>query len=330
MPPPRSGQEKVAILLLALGEPLGTRLLQNFDPADVRGILDSATALGNVGRDDLETLIDEFAAHFGKTLGLETDSHQVRSLLEAAFPEGQLDSMLGGPRIVPREPVWTSFAAGAENTLVPYLLDEHPQTVAHILSNLQPDLAATCLTTLPRELRDTVTRRLLKLQPVAERASQIVQTCLQEDLLAKSDTGLEDQCRSRLAVLMNKMDRAQSSEILDSLMHSRPGEARTLRAMIFSFEDIDKLDQAARLALFDKVATDQVIPALRGMAAEFREVILSSMGARARRMVEAELKDDDGQMSKQTPAARRAIADLALTMASNGDIALPTGEAAAA
>jgi flagellar motor switch protein FliG len=324
----RSVEEKVAILLLALGEPLGAKLLQNLDPADVRRIMDCAGSLEAIGRDDLERLIDEFSGHFAKSLGLNLDFQQVRNLAETAFPEGELERLLGQPRIVPREPVWSSFNAGSENMLVPYLLDEHPQTVAFVVSSLRSELAATCLAMLPRELRDSVTRRLLKLQPVREAASQILQDALQEDLLAKADSGQEEEGRKRLAALMNKMDRSQSTAILDSLMKSRPDEARELRKLIFAFEDIEQLSQPARLALFDKVQTERVIAALRGMPAEFKEAVLSSMGARARRMVEAELQGDTGQVTRDVIAARREIADLAIAMAARGELALPAAHEA--
>jgi flagellar motor switch protein FliG len=93
--------------------------------------------------------------------------------------------------------------------------------------------------------------------------------------------------------------------------------------MIFSFEDLEKLGQSARLALFDKLQTEQVIAALRGMPPAFKEVALSSLGARARRMVEAELANDNGQVTKEGAAARRAITDMVLAMVSRGEMALP-------
>jgi flagellar motor switch protein FliG len=328
--PARSGREKVAILLLALGKPLATKLLQSFDSQDVKAIMSSAQSLGKVDKDDLEQLVDEFAAQFAKTLGLSTDFRQVKSLVEQAFAPDQLNTMLGDVPLAPGEPIWRKFSGGSENVLVPYLLDEHPQTVTYVLTNLDAELAARCLAMLPRDLRDSVARRMLKLQAVPEKTSDVLQACMQQDLLSRSDAGAEDAGRSRVASIMNKLDRDQSEAILESLMAARPEEAKKLRGMIFSFEDLGKLSQPHRLSLFDKVATEQVIPALRGMDAAFKEMVLSAMGARARRMVEAELQGDTGQVTKETQAARRAIADLAISMAARGDIALPSGEEAAA
>ena len=80
---------------------------------------------------------------------------------------------------------------------------------------------------------------------------------------------------------------------------ARPGEAAALRKLLFSFEDIVKLDQKYRLILFDKVQTEQVMLALRGAEAEIKEIILSSLGARARRMIESELNDAAAEVTKE-------------------------------
>lgn len=329
-PAPRSAREKVAILLLALGNPLAAKLLQSFEAGDVKAIMGAASSLGKVDKDDLEGLVDEFAAQFAKTLGLSTDYSQVKSLMEQAFNADQLNSMLGDAPLAPGEPIWRKFGEGSENALVPHLLDEHPQTTTYILSSLDAELAAKCLAMLPRDMRDSVAKRMLKLQPVAELPSGILQAALQEDLLGKSDAGAGEAGRARVASIMNKLDREQSEAILESLAAARPEDAKMLRGLIFSFEDIAKLEQPHRLAIFDKVQTEDVIAALRGTTAEFRELVLSAMGARARRMVEAELAGDNGQVTKEVLAARRAIADLVLAMAQKGDVVLPTGEEAAA
>ena len=77
-----------------------------------------------------------------------------------------------------------------------------------------------------------------------------------------------------------------------------------------------------RLILFDKVQTEQVMLALRGAEAEIKEIILSSLGARARRMIESELNDAAAEVTKEVIAARRAIAETALRLASAGEISI--------
>ena len=319
----RSGQEKAAIVLLALGSELGPRILQKFDGDEIKTIMESASTIAALDKDGLDTLVDEFAAQFAKSLGLSTGFDEVRNLVEQAFSPGELAKMLGPAAAIAREPVWKRFEAGSETVLVPYFLDEHPQTIAAILARLDGSLAARCLSMLPGDLRDTVARRLLKLNPVLPGPLDLLEANLERDLLARSDRGLVDEGRQRVAGLLNKLDREVSAGIFEGLSATRPEEARRLRKMIFSFEDIGNLSQPARLALFDKLQTEQVIAALKGMPAPFKETALSSLGARARRMVEAELANDNGQVTKEGEAARRTIADMVLAMAARGELELP-------
>ena len=322
----RGGREKVAILLLALGDELGTQLLQKFDAAEVKAIMSSAAGISRVEKQDLDLLVDDFAAHFARALGLGTDFDAVQGMVERAFSPTELSRMLGSQILQAGEPAWRRFEAGMENALVPYLLDEHPQTIAFILSKLEADFASRCLSILPGDFRITVARRLLKVQPIEGLLEDLVSQVLEEDLLARQDAGLEAEGRGRLAAMLNKLDRDQSGEILAGVAAWKPEEAAKLKRLIFSFEDIGKISQQARLALFDKLQSDQVVVALRGVDPALKEVALSSLGARARRMVEAELANDKGVRTKEGDAARSAIVTRVLDMVQRGDIELPADE----
>lgn len=329
MPAPlRNGTEKAAIVLLALGSELGPKVLQRFSGPDVKRIMERASGIAPVDKDALDALVDDFAAQFARSLGLSTGFDEVRSLVEQAFPQGGLEALLASGEAKPAgKTVWQRFEAGSENALVPYFLDEHPQTIAVILSMLDGNLAAKCLSMLPGDIRASAAQRLLKIPPLTAVVRELLEARLEQDLLARTDAGLEDEGRLRLASLLNKVDRDVSDSIVQSLAASRPEDAKRLRKMIFSFEDIVNLGQPARLALFDKLQTDQVVAALRGMPAGFKETALSSLGARARRMVEAELANDNGQVAKDGLAARRAIAEMVLAMAGRGELELPDATA---
>ena len=322
----RGGREKVAILLLALGDKLGTQLLQKFDAGEVKAIMSSAASISRVEKQDLDLLVDDFAANFARALGLGTDFDAVKGMVERAFSPNELSRMLGAQIMQAGEPAWRRFEAGMENSLVPYLLDEHPQTIAFILSKLDSEFASRCLSVLPGDFRITVARRLLKVEAVEEIIEDLVEQVLEKDLLAKQDAGLEAEGRGRLAAMLNKLDREKSGEILAGVAAWKPEEAAKLKRMIFSFEDLGKLSQEARLALFDKLQPDQVVLALKGVDAALKEVALSSLGARTRRMVEAELASDKGIRAKEGDAARSAIVARVLEMVQRGDMELPSGD----
>lgn len=320
-----SGAQKAAILLLALGNGPGTKVLQGFEAGELKRIIEGTSALGGIEKTDLELLINEFAERFARATSVVSDAAQVRSLLETAFPGGSLDNLLEGPKPEKRQPIWGSFKAGSETMLAEHLLDEHPQTVAYIISKLQGGLSAQVLMLLPRELRVSVTARLLKMRTVSEAASAIVEDCLREELLGQKDPGQEREAQKRVAALMNELNKPDAEAILAELAEALPDDAKAIKAMLFAFEDVSKLDQKARSTLFDKVGTEQVIPALRGTAADFKELVLSALGQRARRMAEAELSQGADEAGPDSIKARRAIVQTALALHASGDLALPEG-----
>jgi flagellar motor switch protein FliG len=133
-----------------------------------------------------------------------------------------------------------------------------------------------------------------------------------------------------MAALLNRMERPQVEQIITSLRRERPEDAAALKKMLFSFEDLPRIEQKHRLVLFDKVQTEQVMLALRGVDGELKETVLSSLGARARRMIESELSNASPEVTNEVVAARQAVAQMALNLAANGDIIIRDDEAPAA
>jgi flagellar motor switch protein FliG len=317
---------KAAIILLAMGGSLGSRVLKDFAPDSIKSFAANASAVSEVDPAVLDGLIGEFSEAMARPQALMGGDESVRAVLSEALTPEALDAALGtGPDGFVA--VWGRFTGGIENSLVPYLLDQHPQTVAYIVSKLDAALAARVVPALPRELRDGVARRFLKMQPVAEAVDRALQDVLRRDLLAEADTALEKAGHMRMAALLNRMEKADVEAMLDSLKTERPAEAAALRKLLFAFEDIPRLEQKYRLLLFDKVQTEQVMYALRGAEPELREIILASLGARARRMIEAELSSASTEVTKDVIAARQAVAAKALELAASGDIIIADPDA---
>ena len=132
-----------------------------------------------------------------------------------------------------------------------------------------------------------------------------------------------------MADILNRMAPEQAEELMTSIAESRPEDAAALRAKMFSFNDIVNLPAKSKSVLFDKVASDQIVMALRGTDAGFRDAVLSARGARARRLGENELNSDGGS-AKEIAAARRAVSTTVLQLASAGEIELAAEPAAAA
>jgi flagellar motor switch protein FliG len=318
----RSAREKVAILLASLDNGLAVELLKKLGTEDAKQILESSAGLGPLTFGDVQPLVDEFADGFAEALGISASREQLMALLEAAFTSDQIASFLGRTVEKPSGFSWARFTLDMETVLVPYVLDEHPQTAALMLSKLGPDLAARCLEKLPGTLRTSVMSRILHIGEVMRPSLEVLEKVVQEDLLGEKAEGGSNARLEQLASILNRLDREQAYEILADITALNPEDGANLRKLIFMFEDIAKMQAAHRARLLDRVSTDLLISALFGADMTLREILLQSLSARTRRMVESELPSGESQPRKDTQESRRRIAELAILAAKNGELEL--------
>jgi flagellar motor switch protein FliG len=316
------GPDKVATLLLSLEKPVAARLLAKFDPVELRQVTRAAAELGSIPVSTLEAVIEEFASYFSNGADLVGSAGQVQQLLAGVVPPDQITEIMAEVLGSSNHSLWERISEVSDSVLAGYLTKEHPQAAALILSKISPSSAAKVMGHLPRALRNSLMRRMLSLKPVTEPPVRILEAALQEDLLVNVARNTNTDSHSRIADIINKMERNHMEDVLQSLTESRPKEAEVLKGLLFTFDDIVNLSQKARSVLFDQVPTERVVLALKGTEPEFRELVLSSLAARAKRMVEAELTNGDPAPQRDVMKARRAIADLVLEMAEKGQIEL--------
>jgi flagellar motor switch protein FliG len=324
------GSDKVAALLLAMGKPVAGRLLKHFDPLELRQITKSASGLGAVPTPVLEALVEEFSSHFSNGLDLLGNAGEAEQLLTGAFPPEQVADILSDVLGSSNSGMWEKLAGIPENVFAAYLLKEHPQTAAFILSKLSPSHAAKISAEFPRDFRNEALRRMLSLESVPDSTLRSIEGVLQEDLLNAAARHSGASPHTRMANIINQLEPEAMEDVLQSLALARPKEVEILRKLLFSFDDMLKLSAKARATVFDKIPTERVVLALRGSQAEFRDAVLSSLTSRARRLVESELDDGSVVSPRDVAKARRAIADLVLDMVQRSEIEIAPAELDAA
>ena len=218
--------------------------------------------------------------------------------------------------------VWDRVSSVSENSLASYLSKEHPQTAALILSKVKPACAAKVMSQLPSSLRNELMRRVLSLKPIVDDALRMIEKTLHEDLTLNFARNLGADTYARVADIINKMERGHIEDMLKSLSEKRPKSAEVLKELLFTFDDVVNLTTKARTMIFDQVPTDRIVVALKGTDRNFRELILSSVASRVRRVVEHELAIGEPSNQRDVMEARRVITDLALDLAERGEIEL--------
>ena len=331
-PPPKKpskgvpGTDRVAALLMVMGKPMAARLMKHFEADEIKKVTRSIADLRSVPPQQLETLVEDFASQFAGGANLLGTAGEVEKMLDGVLPQDQIDEIMADVLGNADRSIWERMSGVAEAMFASYVLKEHPQTAALILSKVKPACAAKVLGHLPPEFRNGLMRRMLSIKPVIEETMRILERTLHEDFMMNFSRNMGADSHARIADIINKMERDHMENVLQSLAETRPKSAEILKGLLFTFDDIVKLTPRNRTALFDKVPTDKAVMALKGSDLAFREIILQSLASRVRRMVEQELANGQAATQREVAEARRAITDLALEMAGRGEIEIKNDE----
>ncbi|WP_245435385.1 flagellar motor switch protein FliG [Microvirga calopogonii] len=316
------GPERVATLLFAMGKPAASRILKHFSEEEIRLVTKSAAQLGPVSPTQIEQLVEEFASNFSDGADLIGGAAHIEKLLTGILSPEQISSIMSEVVGNANRSIWERISTVSEGAIASYLMKEHPQTAALILSKVKPSCAAKVMTQLPQPLRNNLMRRMLSMKPIVDETMKNIEKTLHDDFMANFSKNAGSDTHAKIADIINKMERDHMEDVLSNLSSVRPKSAEILRGLLFTFDDIVKLTPKDRTTLFDQVPPDRVVLALKGTNDEFRKVVLSALSSRVRRMIEHELNSKEPSAHRDIAEARRTITDLALEMAGRGEIVI--------
>lgn len=339
--PSVSGLQKVVILLLAMDETDANDVLSQFSPDEIKKLGVTAQAMPEVTPQQLRDVVQQFSDEFEDAADFARTPSDVFAMLdsslfggddrgsgdEAGDDDGEPGDLL---ELVP-EPMeqmngWEA-ASEADPELIQVMVEkEHSQAGAFLLSKIDQTVAFKVLDLLDAEKRFDVLSRMLAMRKVHSLAASAVERSVARFLGAQDSDDTAGENRKLVAGIVNRMDPDKRDSVLGQLGETMPEEAALLKTLLFSFEDVPTLDSAARAAVFDTTSSEVLVLALRGCESSLVEVVLESLGQRARRMVEAELKSGNEPPVEEIKAARQEIASTVLALASEGKLKLPEAE----
>lgn len=326
--------QKAAAILVAMGKQSASRLLKFFKQEELKGLVEAARTLKTIPQSELEKIVGEFENEFAEGVGLLDSGDAMSNILNESLSEDELKAIMEGGKPEVQEtaqtPIWPDLEKLAPERLAALLGNEHPQTIAMILANLASSASAGVVVQLPKAVRGEVIKRMISLGSVPDKARSMVENQLRARLEAEANIKDLSAGQARVASILNELDKDDLDQVMEDVEAAGAPDIETLRSKLFSFEDVIVLSQKSRVALFDSIPAEQVTAALRGASAELTEAILSAIGARSRRMIEAELKDAGATPPPDEIArARKTIASTAIRLSSEGLVELPSTQAAA-
>lgn len=321
---PLSQAEKAAAVLLAMGKGVAGKLLKYFTQSELQTIIASAQTLREIPPDELLQLVNEFEDLFTEGAGLMDNARAIESILEEGLTPEEVDGLLGRRAAFQafETSIWDRLQDADPAFVGTFMVKEHPQTIAYILSMLPSSFGAKLLLQLPEELRADIMNRTVNMKDVSPKAAQIIENRVVE-LINLIEAERNSTGSNKVAELMNELDKPQVDNLLSSLETISKESVNKVRPKIFLFDDLLAMPQRSRVLLLNDIAGDIITMALRGAAPEIKECVLSAISPRQRRMIESDLSATNAMINpREVAIARRAVAQEAIRLASAGQIQL--------
>lgn len=320
-----TGQERAAAIILTMNPETTRRVMKHFDPDQIKTLMKVASGLGQISHVQITDLVDEFVHNFSNGSDIVGNPSEIQKLLAGILPKDQIDGIMDEVNGNANRSIWERISSVSEGPIAAYLLKEHPQTAALILSKINPRTTAKVLSQLPTDLRGSVTNRMLSLKPIIDETSKSLEAALQENFVTNFSRDASSDTHSRMAKIMNGMERDHMEAMLTDIGTTRPKSVEILKSMLFTFEDVIRLTARDRSLLLEQVGINVVAIALMGADGVVRETILTALSTRTRRIVENEMEMAQGLTPKDVSDARRTVTEMALELASRNEITMPVG-----
>ena len=321
-----AGIRKAAILMIMIGADASSTLLRELDEDEVQSITSEIARVQTLTPEQAEGVLEEFyqmsIAHDYVVRG---GVDYARKVLNTAFGPEEARKIIG--RLMKTLSNETLSFDAIQKTdpqqLAKFIHSEHPQTIALILSHLNPSQAAGLLSSLPTETRSDVALRMATLDEISPEIVNRIAAVIGTKLKALGQMSREAYGGvNALAEMLNRLDSGTSMEILESIERADEKLGATVRKLMFVFEDLMLLDVNAIKEILAKVDRKILTVALKGTSDQMKDHMLQAMSQRGADMMREDMDALGPIKIKEVEAAQQQIIAVVRQLESEGTISL--------
>ena len=318
---------KAAILLMSLPEASAAQLLAKLEPKQVEAVSIEIAKIGGVSGEEQEAVIQEFANANPNTLtGSAGGLELAKSLVEQALGKGASATLENVRQSIEALPFGFLQKVDSQNLLT-FISDEHPQTIALILSHLSPAQAADIISGLPAERQMAVIRRMATMGQTSPEIIKEVERGLEHRMSSVMSQQFENAGGvASVAEILNVIDRATERSLLENLAQEDTELVEEIRRLMFVFEDIAKLSDRDIQTLLKNVESSQWAMAMKGASDELRGKILRNMSKRASDLLSEEMEYLGPVRLSTVEQTQQQIVDIVRRLEDAGEITTHTEE----
>jgi flagellar motor switch protein FliG len=315
-----TGAERTAILMLSLGEDHTAKLWQMMDEDEIKEVSQIMSNLGTVSSSLVEKLLVDFVSQLSGTGSLMGSYESTERLLARMMPSDKVGAIMEEIRGPAGRTMWDKLGNVNETVLANYLKNEYPQTVSVVLSKIKPEHAARVLAALPEEFALECVQRMLRMESVQKDILDKVERTLRVEFMSNLARTAKRDAHEHMAEIFNNFDRQTENRFVTALEERNRDSAERIKALMFTFEDLSKLDPGSIQTLLRHVEKDKLALALKGATDSLRDVFFSNMSERAGKILREDMEAMGPVRLKDVDEAQMRMVNVAKDLANKGEI----------
>ncbi|HKT17909.1 MAG TPA: flagellar motor switch protein FliG [Stellaceae bacterium] len=322
-----TGAEKAAIFMLSLGEDQSARLFALMDEEEIKELSQTMANLGTVAANVVEKLFVDFADQISATGSLVGSHESTERLLQKVLGPERVSQIMEEIRGPAGRTMWDKLGNVNESVLANYLKNEYPQTVAVVLSKVKADHAGRVLSQLPENFAMEVIMRMLRMEAVQKEVLDDVERTLRTEFFTNLARSNRRDAHELIAEIFNSLDRTTETKFLTALEERNRDSAERVKSLMFTFDDLAKLDSNAMQAVLRSAEKDKLPIALKGASETMRDFFLKNMSERGGKLLKEEIAGLGPVRLRDVEEAQAYIVSVAKDLAARGEIIIADGNA---
>ena len=317
-----TGLEKSALFILSMGEEYAARIFAHLNDDEIKDLSQVMAGLGVVSANLVEKLFMDFAEQISSAGGTVGTLESTERLLMKVLDKNRVGNIMEDIRGPAGRTMWDKLANVNEAVLAAYLKNEYPQTVAVVMTKIKPDHAARVLSQLPESFAMEVITRMLRMESVQKDVIDDIERTLRNEFMSNLARTSRRDSHEAMAEIFNNLDRANEAKFMAALEERSRDSADKIKSLMFTFEDLGKLEGSAIQAIL-RVADKAKLPtALKGSAEGIRDLFFSNMSERAGKMLKEDIAAMGPVRLRDVEEAQAHLVNVAKDLAGKGEIVI--------
>ncbi len=317
-----NGTQKAAIFVMAVGEDNAAKLFSMMADDEIRDISHAMANLGQVDAETVEKIFLEFVENMSSSGIVVGTFDSTERLLSKALGSDRVAKIMEEIRGPAGRTTWDKLGNVSEEVLAAYLKNEYPQTVSLVLSKLKSDHAAKVLAALPEDFAMEVILRMLKMDAVKKEVLDGVEKTLRNEFMSNLAKTQRRDSHELMAEIFNNFDRNTEAMFLGQLEDRDAEAAEKIRNLMFTFEDLLKIDPMGIQTLIRGIDKDKLGIALKGASEGLRDLFFSNMSERAAKIMQEDMEAMGPVRLKDVDEAQMTIVTKAKDLAAKGELVI--------